>query len=109
MSQDASMSYTPDTLRGGAAGLRGSAEATAAATRSLQAAPLDPAMFGLTRGAPAFAAAVAAARDAQARGFQHETGRAGDLAGRADATAALGDGLTADSAAVARSAGPRAG
>ena len=106
MGDDVAMAYDSDLLRTGSTGLRGVAELTAATTRALQAAPLEPVMFGLTPGAPAFAAAVAAAREAQARGFQQQGQQSTDLAGRTDVTADLGDGLTADSAAVARSAIP---
>ena len=47
-------------------------------------------MFGLTPGAPGFAAAVASARAAQARGFHKEGERATDLAGRTGRAAELG-------------------
>ena len=69
-----------------------------------RADPLDPVMFGLTPGAPGFAAAVAAARAAKARGFRGESDRAQDVAGRTGTAAGLGDGLTADSTTIAGSA-----
>lgn len=106
MTEDVAMAYATDALRVGSAGLRAVTEVTDAATRALQAAPLEPVMFGLTPGASVFAAAVAAARDAQARGFQHQGRRSDALAGRAGTAADLGDGLTADSATVARSGTP---
>jgi hypothetical protein len=96
------LSYDTGVLRDGGAGLFGVAAITDAATQALQAAPLDPVMFGLTPGAPAFAAAVAAARAAQARGFRGESDRAQDVAGRAGTAAALGDGLTADTTGIAQ-------
>jgi hypothetical protein len=98
------LGYDSGLLRDGGAGLFQVAGLTDAATRALQAAPLDPVMFGLTPGAPGFAAAVAAARAAQARGFRGESDRAQDVAGRAGTAAGLGDGLTADSTTTARSA-----
>ena len=106
MGEDVTMAYGTDGLRTGSAGLRGVAGLTDTSSRALQAAPLEPVMFGLTPGAPAFAAAVAAAREAQARGFQQQGQRSAALAGRTDVTAELGDGLTTDTAGVARSATP---
>ena len=99
--------YDTDVLLFGGAGLLGAAAAAADATKALQQAPLDPTMFGLTPGAPGFAAAVASARAAQARGFRQEGERATDLAGRTDTAAGLGDGLTDRSTTIAGSAGPR--
>jgi hypothetical protein len=108
MGEDVTVAYGTDGLRTGSAGLRGVAGLTDTSSRALQAAPLEPVMFGLTPGAPAFAAAVAAAREAQARGFQQQSQRSAALAGRTDVTAELGDGLTTDTAGVARSATPGA-
>jgi len=95
--------YDTGVLQFGGAGLLGAAAAAADATRALQQAPLDPTMFGLTPGAPGFAAAVASARAAQARGFHKEGERATDLAGRTGTAAGLGDGLTDRSTAIAGS------
>ena len=99
-----SIGYDTDVLQFGGAGLFAAAAATAEATRALQQAPLDPTMFGLTPGAPAFAAAVASARAAQARGFHQEGERATDLADRTGTTAGLGNGLTDRSTTIAGSA-----
>ena len=104
MTDGVALGYGTDVLRDGGLGLFGVAALTDAATQALQAAPLDPVMFGLTPGAPGFAAAVAAARAAQARGFRGEGDRAQDVGGRAGTAATLGDGLTADSTTIARSA-----
>jgi hypothetical protein len=95
------LGYGTEVLRDGGAGLFQVAAQTAAATEALQSAPLDPVMFGLTPGAPGFAAAVAAARAAQARGFAAEGDRATDVAGRAATAADLGDGLTVDTTRIA--------
>jgi len=100
------MAYDTAGLQDGAAGLRRSQTETDAATAALGAARLDHIMFGLTPGAPGFASQVQAARDAQARGFRQESQRAGDLAGRSDATAAAGDSLTGTTTAIAGSAHP---
>jgi hypothetical protein len=99
------LGYDTGVLRDGGAGLLGVTGIADAATQALQAAPLDSVMFGLTPGAPGFAAAVATARTAQARGFRGEGDRAQDVAGRAETAAALGDGLTADSTVIARGGG----
>ena len=101
MTDGVALGYGTGVLRDGGAGLFRVAAQTAAATRALQSAPLDPVMFGLTPGAPGFAAAVAAARAAQARGFVGERDRATDVADRAGTAATLGDGLTADSTRIA--------
>ena len=101
MTDGVGLGYDSGLLRDGGAGLFQVAGLTDAATRALQAAPLDPVMFGLTPGAPGFAATVAAARAAQARGFRGESDRARNVAGRAGTAATLGDGLTTDSAAIA--------
>ena len=104
MTDGVALGYNTGVLRDGGAGLFTVAGIADAATQALQAAPLDPVMFGLTPGAPGFAAAVAAARAAQARGFRVESDRAQDVAGRAGTAAGHGDGLTADSTTTARSA-----
>jgi hypothetical protein len=101
------LAYDTAGLRAGAGGLQQTAADADQAGSALGAAPLEPIMFGRTPGAAVFAAAVQAARAAQARGFRHESERATGLSGRADTAAGLGDGLTAESGAVARSAAPR--
>ena len=64
MTDGVALSYDTGVLRDGGAGLFEVAAIANSATQALQAAPLDPVLFGLTPGAPAFAAAVAAARAA---------------------------------------------
>jgi hypothetical protein len=97
------LAYDTGGLRTGAGGLQEVSGSASAAGSALQAAPLASVMFGLTPAAPVFAAAVDAARAAQARGFQHEAQRSGDLAERGGTAAGLGDGLTAQTAQVAGS------
>jgi hypothetical protein len=99
----ADLAYDTSGLRTAAGGLEEASGAAGAAGSTLQAAALEAVMFGLTPAAPVFAAAVAAARDAQARGFRQEAQRSGDLAERGATTAGLGDGLTAETTAVAGS------
>jgi hypothetical protein len=70
------LGYDTGVLRDGGAGLFTVAGIADAATQALQAAPLDPVMFGLTPGAPGFAAAVAAA------GPHRPAGSAGRATGR---------------------------
>ena len=103
------MAYDSAGLQAGAGGLRDGEVMVDAATAALRAAPLEPVMFALTPSAPGFAAAVETVRAAQARGFAQEAQRAGDLAGRADTAADLGDGLVQQSTSVADSvpAAPR--
>jgi hypothetical protein len=100
------LAYDTAGLRAGAAGLQEVAGDTDAAGAALQGAPLESVMFGLTPGAAVFAAAMEAARSAQARGFRQEAQRSGDLGERGGTAAGLGDGLTEQTGTVARSATP---
>jgi hypothetical protein len=99
----ADVAYDTAGLRTAAGGLQDVSGSTDAAGSALQAAALDAVMFGRTPAAPVFAAAVQAARDAQARGFRQEAQRSGDVAGRGTATAGLGDDLTGETTSVAGS------
>jgi hypothetical protein len=104
-----SLAYDQGGLRTGARGLREVSRATEDAGAALARAVLEPVVFGRTAAAPVFAAALGAARAAQARGFRHESQRSAGLAGRGDLTAGLGDELTSRTTAEARTgtAGPR--
>jgi len=100
------LAYDTAGLRTGAGGLQEVSGSADAAGSALQAAALDAVMFGRTPAAGVFAAAVAAARAAQARGFRQEAQRSADLAGRSGTAAQLGDGLTAETASVASTPTP---
>lgn len=102
MGDGVNLSYDTEGLRLGAASLQDVATRSAATGAALRAAALEASMFGRTAGAAAFAAVLEAARTAQARGFQEEAGRSAGLAGRGAVAADLGDGLTGQTAAVAR-------
>ena len=86
------VAYGTDGLRTGAAGLRGVAGPTDASSRALQSAPLDAVMFGrpgVRRPSPR---RWPPARRRRAASSSRVSARAA-LAGRADVTAELGDGL----------------
>lgn len=97
------MAYHTDGLRTGAGELAASATAADRARAVLRTSRSTAAMFGRTPGSVVFAAVVAAAREAQCRGLGTEADRATDLSARAEAGAALGDALTAETTTIAGS------
>jgi hypothetical protein len=108
MSIGTDLAYGLDGLRTGAAGLTGVVDDTEQAMSALRGAPLVPGMFGLTAAGAVYAAVLEAVRGVRTRGLAQESGRAGDLGGRASTAAGLGDELTRRSGQVAGAATPGA-
>lgn len=104
----ADMAYDTGTLRQGGRQAAGAGAVAADAADVLRGAECPAAALGVVAGAEALAAAVARARDAHvALGAQVHAEHV-DLDARAGQVAGSGDGLTADTTAVARTAAPGA-
>jgi hypothetical protein len=99
--------YDSDGLRRGGAQARVAGDVAAGAAGILRGATCPAAALGVVAGAEALAAALMRSRDAHvALAEQVHAGHV-DLDARAGSTAGDGDGLTASSAAVARTGAPQ--
>jgi hypothetical protein len=101
------LGYDADGLRQGGREARGAGDVAAGAAGILRGATCPAAVLGVVAGAEALAAALMRARDAHvALAEQVHAGHV-DLDTRAGTAAGDGDGLTASSAAVARTGAPQ--
>jgi hypothetical protein len=101
------LAYDSDGLRRGGREALGAGGVASGAAGILRGAMCPASALGVVAGAEALAAALARTRDAHVALAEGVHAGHVDLDGRAGRTAGDGDGLTASSAAVARSGAPR--
>jgi hypothetical protein len=101
------LGYDSDGLRRGGREALGAGEVASGAAGTLRGATCPASALGVVAGAEALAAALARTRDAHVALAEAVHAGHVDLDGRADRAAGDGDGLTASSAAVARTGAPR--
>lgn len=102
------LAYATDALRRGATEQASAADAASELARTLTDLRWDPAALGTPRSAAAFALAIGAAQRSQAGGAAGEARRRAAISRDGSVTANTGDGLTADTARLARSGHPTA-
>jgi hypothetical protein len=98
------MEYRTGTLREGGRTDRESAAGARDTEQALRAGSISASAFGDVGNAAAFAGQAVVTQKAQADGAAAAAGHRDDQGARSDATASQGDGLTAGSTAIARSA-----
>ena len=101
------LAYDSDGLRSGGREALGAGEVASGAAGTLRGATCPASALGVVAGAEALAAALARTRDAHVALAEGVHAGHVDLDGRAGRAGGDGDGLTASSAAVARTGAPR--
>ena len=105
----ADMAYDADGLRAGGAQAGQAAGTAGGVAGALAPVSCEMAMFGVVAGAAGLAAAVLRSRDAHQQLAEQAATVLAGVQGRAGQVAADGDGLTAQTTAVARQGTPVAG
>lgn len=98
------MQYETTQLRDGGCVDRESADAARSTEQALRSASVSASAFGDVGNAARIAGQAVVTQDAQARGADGAAAHRDDQGARSDSAAAQGDGLTADTTAIARSA-----
>ena len=101
------LGYDTDGLRQGGREALGAGQVASGAAGILRGATCPATALGVVAGAEALAAALARSRDAHVALAERVHADHVDLDARAGRAAGAGDGLTASSAAVARTGAPR--
>jgi hypothetical protein len=109
MTSGVNMGYQSDGLRRGGSQALGAGATAQGAASVLRPVACPPASLGVVAGAAALAAALARSRDAHVALAERVNAAHVDLNGRAGQAAGDGDGLTTQSAAVARTGAPTGG
>jgi hypothetical protein len=106
MAGGVALGYGSDGLRQGGAQARSAGAAAAGAAGILRPATCPAASLGVVAGADVLAAAIARARDAHVGLAERVDAEHVDLDARSGRVATDGDGLTAGTAAIARTGAP---